>query len=30
MAGLYWWLIEDQRYLEEAVCLAESMKDVCR
>jgi hypothetical protein len=30
MAGLYWWLIEDQRYLEEAVHFAESMKDVRR
>lgn len=30
MAGLYWWLIEDQHYLEEAVRLGERMKDVRR
>ena len=28
MAGLYWWLIEEQRYLEESARLAERMKDV--
>ena len=30
MAGLYWWLIERQHHLEEAACLAASMKDVHR
>jgi hypothetical protein len=30
MAGLYWRLIENRHYLEEAVRLAESMKDVYR
>jgi hypothetical protein len=30
MAGLYWWLIEDQHYLEEVVRLGKRMKDVRR
>jgi hypothetical protein len=30
MAGRYWWLIEDQQYLEGAVRLGKRMKDVRR
>ena len=30
MAGLYWWLIEEQLRPEEAARLAASMKDVRR